>query len=435
MRGRSCLSIGVDKEDNLAQISGTWIAVLKQFDQSMYFRLDLQRDQNRLMGKLDGEAFEGMLEGNFEGDRITGIVKPNPSMTIQLQGTLLDDYIEGTGTLLEDKLALKWEARRQEKRSIVLKTHEFEPTQFHHFFSAAIEPVLRMSPGDSVKTWSVDSRGMDSQGVRRTFGGNPLTGPFYVEGAFPGDTLLVHFDRIELNRESAVSGSLIVNGALDTSYIETRGKIDRHNSDWKLDLQGGFASIAEPTESLKNYKVPLAPMLGCVGVAPAEGIRSRSGYLGAYGGNMDYNQVCSGVTVYLPVFEPGALLFVGDGHAVQGAGELTGSALETSMAIEFTVDLEKGGAPPNPRMANAEYLMASGIAGSLEDAFRGATTNLARWIEKIYGLGAAEVSLVLGTSISFDIAEVVDPQLHVVAKIPKALLHGLNKPNVTGAQN
>jgi amidase len=412
----------------LAQISGTWIAVLKQFDQSMYFRLDLQRDQNRLTGKFDGEAFEGMLEGIFEGDRITGVVKPHPSMTIQLQGTLRDDYIEGTGTVLEDKLALKWEARRQEKQSSVPKTHEFEPTQFHHFFSAAIEPVLRMNPGDSVKTWSVDSRGMDSQGVRRTLGGNSLTGPFYVEGAFPGDTLLVHFDRIELNRESAVSGSLIVNGALDTSYIETRGRIDLPNSDWKLDLQGGFASVAEPKESLKDYKVPLAPMLGCVGVAPAEGMRSRSRYLGAYGGNMDYNQVRSGVTVYLPVFVPGALLFIGDGHAVQGAGELLGSALETSMAIEFTVDLEKGGALSNPRMANAEYLMASGIAGSLEDAFRGATTNLARWIEKIYGLGPAEVSLVLGTSISFDIAEVVDPQLHVVAKIPKALLHGLNKP-------
>jgi acetamidase/formamidase len=401
----------------------------------MYFRLDLERDQNKLTGKLDGEAFEGMLEGICEGDRITGIVKPNPGMTIQLQGTLLDDYIEGTGTVLEDKLALKWEARRQEKRSTVPKTHEFEPTQFHHFFSAAIEPVLRMNPGDSIKTWSVDSRGMDSQGVRRTLGGNPLTGPFYVEGAFPGDTLLVHFDRIELNRESAVSGSLIVNGALDTSYIETRGKLDHDNSDWKLDLEGGFASVAEPTESLKNYKVPLAPMLGCVGVAPAEGMRSRSRYLGAYGGNMDYNQVRSGVTVYLPVFVPGALLFVGDGHAVQGAGELIGSALETSMAIEFTVDLEKGGAPSNPRMASAEYLMASGIAGSLDDALRGATSNLARWIEKIYGLGAAEVSLVLGTSISFDIAEVVDPQLHVVARIPKALLHGLNKPDLTSAQN
>lgn len=142
---------------------------------------------------------------------------------------------------------------------------------------------------------------------------------------------------------------------------------------------------------------------------------------------MDYNQVREGVTVYFPVFVPGALLFVGDGHAAQGAGELTGDALETSMDIEFAVDVVAGHAPPNPRMENTEYLMASGIAGSLDDAFRAATTNLARWLETTYGLNANEVSSVLGTSIVYDIAEVVDPQPHVVAKVPKSVLANLKK--------
>jgi acetamidase/formamidase len=127
---------------------------------------------------------------------------------------------------------------------------------------------------------------------------------------------------------------------------------------------------------------------------------------------------------------PGALLFVGDGHATQGAGELTGNALETSMDIEFSVEVEAGGAPPNPRMENTEYLMASGIAGSFDDAFRGATTNLVRWLEKMYGLNPAEVSSVLGTSIVYDIAEVVDPQPHVVAKVPRSALEGLKKARV-----
>ena len=166
-------------------------------------------------------------------------------------------------------------------------------------------------------------------------------------------------------------------------------------------------------------------MLGCVGVAPAGGARYRSGYLGDFGGNMDYNQLREGVTVYLPVHVPGALLFVGDGHAAQGAGELTGNALETSMDIEFTVDVVAGGAPPGPRMENGEYLMASGIAGSLDEAFREATTNLVRWLEKTYKLNAAEVSSVLATAMVYDIAEVVDPQVHVVAKVPKAALAGL----------
>jgi acetamidase/formamidase len=142
---------------------------------------------------------------------------------------------------------------------------------------------------------------------------------------------------------------------------------------------------------------------------------------------MDYNQLREGATVYLPVYVPGALLFVGDGHAAQGAGELTGNALETSMDIEFTVDVVPGSAPPNPRMENAEYLMASGIAGSIDDALREATTNLVRWLEALYSLNAAEVSSVLGTSIVYDIAEVVDPQPHVVAKVPKAALSALKK--------
>jgi amidase len=122
------------------------------------------------------------------------------------------------------------------------------------------------------------------------------------------------------------------------------------------------------------------------------------------------------------VHVPGALLFIGDGHAVQGAGELTGNALETSMDIEFTVDYVAGGAPPDPRMENSEYLMASGIGGDLDDAFRGATTNLVRWLQRTYKLNAAEVSSVVSTAISYDVAEVVDPQVHAVAKIPKSVL-------------
>lgn len=121
---------------------------------------------------------------------------------------------------------------------------------------------------------------------------------------------------------------------------------------------------------------------------------------------------------------PGALLFV-DGHAAQGAGELTGNALETSMDIEFTVEVEAGGAPPGPRMENQDFLMASGIAGSIDEAFRGATTNLVRWLERKYGLNAAEVPSVLGTAMVYDVAEVVDPQLHVVAKVPKSALSAL----------
>lgn len=201
-------------------------------------------------------------------------------------------------------------------------SHTFEPTQFEHFFSGSIPPVLHVSPGDTVKTWSVDAAGVGPKGAHRTTGGNPLTGPFYVEGAAPGDTLIVHFNRIRLNRDTAISSPLIVDKALDPDYLKQRKQVEGYNADWRLDRAAGFASLQKPTEAMKNYRVPLAPMLGCVGVAPPDGAQYRSGFLGSYGGNMDYNQLREGITVYLPVFVPGALLFVGDGHALQGAGEL-----------------------------------------------------------------------------------------------------------------
>ncbi len=402
--------------------AGKWDSNLKFFEQNNYDHLELSLSGTKLTGKLGDDAFEGV----FENGRVEGTVKPNPRTTIQLRGRLEGDRIDGTGTIVESKLELKWEVRRESPKSTAApKTHNFEPTQFHHYFSGAIQPALRLNPGDTVKTWSVDAGGTDPKGVRRTSGGNPLTGPFYVEGALPGDTLVIHFTRIRLNRDTAISSPLIVNSALNPGYVEQRKRVEGYNSDWKLDREGGFASLQKPTETLKNYRVPLAPMLGCVGVAPPGGVQYRSGHLGGFGGNMDYNQLREGVTVYLPVYVPGALLFMGDGHALQGAGELTGNALETSMDIEFTVNLESGGSPQNPRFENTDYLMASGIAGSMDDAFREATTNLARWLEKKYGLNASEVSSVMGTSVVYDVAEVVDGQLHIVAKIPKTLLAAL----------
>jgi len=370
---------------------GKWISVLKSFDEPNYGHLQLELNGNTLTDKLGNDPFEG----TFQNGRIEGTVKPNPRTTIQLHGTVQNDRIEGMGRVVEQKIDLKWEATRESANTTTAKTHTFEPTEFHHFFSDAIEPALHINPGDTVKTWSVDAGGTDPKGVRRTSGGNPLTGPFYVEGAIPGDTLLVHFNRIRLNRDSAISSPLIVNGALNPGYVEQRKLVEGYNSDWKLYIQGGFASLAKPTETMKDYRIPLAPMLGCVGVTPQGGMRYRSGFLGSFGGNMDYSQLREGITVYLPVYVLGALLFVGDGHGAQGAGELTGNALETSMDIEFTVDVQAGGAPPNPRMENADYLMASGIAGSIDEAFRGVTTNLVRWLERMYGLNAAEVSSVL----------------------------------------
>jgi acetamidase/formamidase len=281
---------------------------------------------------------------------------------------------------------------------------------------------MHINPGDTIRTTTVDAGGTDAKGVRRSLGGNPETGPFYVEGAMPGDTLSVKFHRIRLNRGSAASGDRIVPSALTPGYYRNAKFDDKFSAEWKLDSAGGYATLAKPTEKLKNFRVKLQPMLGCVAVAPPANQSVRSGWLGSFGGNMDYNGLREGVTVYLPVYQEGALLFVGDGHAAQGDGELNGDALETSMDVEFTVDLIRGKSTQGPRMENQEYLMASGIANSLPEALQMATTELARWLERDYKLSANESAVVLGTSIRYDIAELVDPQVHIVAKISKAVL-------------
>jgi len=186
-----------------------------------------------------------------------------------------------------------------------------------------------------------------------------------------------------------------------------------------LDRQNGVARLKNPTERLKNYTVKLQPMLGCIAVAPPGHQSLRTGYPGVFGGNMDYNQFREGATIYLPVFVSGALLFVGDGHAAQGDGELTGNALETSMDVEFTVDLIRGQSSGAPRAENDEYWMASGIGNSVTDALQLATTQLVEWLQREYKLDPNEAAVVLGTAMRYDIAEVVDPLVHVVAKIRK----------------
>src|SRR5262249_2068194 len=160
---------------------------------------------------------------------------------------------------------------------------------------------------------------VDENSVRRARGGNPLTGPFYVEGAWPGDTLVVHLKRVRLNRDTAGSGKGVVGSALAPGYLPGLKKDEHFFVGWKLGPEHGVARPAHPSEHMKDYVVALKPMLGCIGVAPPQEQSFRSGYLGGWGGNMDYREFGEGVTLYFGVNHPGALLFLGDGHAAQGA--------------------------------------------------------------------------------------------------------------------
>jgi len=195
---------------------------------------------------------------------------------------------------------------------------------------------------------------------------------------------------------------------------------------WHLDTQRQVATPEKPTEHLAQYTVPLRPMLGCIAVAPNSAQAAPgTGDSGRWGGNMDFNEIVEGATVYLGVNVPGALLYVGDGHAAQGDGELNGNALETSMDAEFTVDVIPAKSIMSPRVESATHLMAMGLSGSLDDAFRTATASMAQWLTDKYGLTPSEVALVLGTAAEYKVSEVADRNAAVVLKINKERLQPL----------
>jgi len=406
-----------------ADVGGVWEFTATRFGEDTYWHLDLKAQGEKVSGTLD----EVKVEGTIDGSAITLICRePDGEMLGTLHGTVHDNEMSGDG-ILREKEKVNWVARRAAPHPASAAVHDFAPTQFHRQFSAAIPPVMHINAGDTVRTWTVDAGGVDPHGERRSLGGNPETGPFYIEGAFPGDTLVVKLNKVRLNRDTAESGGEIASNAVTPGYVHDAKYDEKFNSEWKLDREKGIGTLAKPSGKMGNYNVTLRPMLGCLAVAPPGRQAFRTGDLGPFGGNMDYREMREGVTVYLPVFQPGALFFLGDGHAAQGDGELTGDALETSMDVEFSVDLIKNYATRGPRAENDEYLMSLGIGGSLGDAMQIATAQLAHWLERDYKLRANEVAIVLGTAMRYQIAEVVDPKYNVVAKIAKSALDGIDR--------
>ena len=302
----------------------------------------------------------------------------------------------------------------------------FAPTTFSPVFSRNREPALTIREGDTIHTETIDAMGFDQKGARRAKGGNPLTGPFRVEGAIPGDVLAVQFLDVSLNRDYAYTSESFVSRSMPRETLSSFKK--SRLVKWKLDRQNNWAlpdSALNHYPHLRNFKVTMNPFLGCVGVAP--GNRKNevlSFFQGPFGGNLDYNRVRSGSTVYLPVFHDGAYLYIGDGHALQADGELAGNALETSMNVVFSVRLIKADSPAlrYPRIEDGEYIMALGTAKEIPQALKNASKNLLDWLQKDYALSLQEATQVMSTSIEYSIGEIADPEVVVAAKIRKTVL-------------
>jgi amidase len=411
-----------------ADIQGDWIAeVMAKGADPQYARVKLRGEGTSVTGTWN----QLTLTGTAAGDRLNLSLLRNGAPAGSLTATASGGGFSGEGRMKgggrggagqESTVAFKL-TRPAAREPGGPRAFDFEPRVFYGYYSAANPPALRVFPGDTVRTRTFDASGRDSE--RRTPGGNLETGPFYVEGALPGDTLVVKLNRVRVNRDSARQGSRINGRAVTPAYVAAAQYDAGFDGEWTLDREKGVAHLAHPTPRMKNFTVPILAMIGCIGTAPAGDQVFRGTDLGPFGGNMDYNQMGEGVTLYLPVFHPGGLLTMGDAHAAMGDGELTGSALETSVDVEFSVDVIPGFSSGGPRLENAEYLMAMGVAGSVADSIQVATTQLAEWLKREYKLNESEVAVLLGAVLKYDITELVDPQFNVVAKVPKNALKAL----------
>lgn len=303
-----------------------------------------------------------------------------------------------------------------------MATHHFAPTVYHVAIGSH-EPVLRIAPGDTVVTTTLDAGGADASGTRVSPRGNPQTGPFFIEGAEPGDTLAVHFARIAPNRATGWTATVLAENVVDPDFV--RQLPTPETGTWAVDLAAQTATPPASVPQLGHLRFPLRPMLGCFGVAPARGQAISTATSAEHGGNMDYKGFAPGSTVYLPVFVPGALFHLGDAHAVQGAGEIVGTGIEISAEVEFSVELQKGKTIGWPRGEDAEWIFACGNARPLDQALQHATTELTRWLVADYGLDLRAASTLLGQCIEYEVGNVFDPAYTMVARLHKSILRAL----------
>jgi amidase len=301
-----------------------------------------------------------------------------------------------------------------------MTVHRFIPAHFHNTLGSH-DPALHVSSGDTIVAQTVDALGVDWKGDQVAVKPNPQSGPFHVETAEPGDTLAVRFDRLTPIRDWGFTSDVLAPDVVEPRFareLPTRKWIR-----WRIDSELGTTTPETQAGGLGRLTLPMQPMVGCFGVAPAGGQAISTATSGPYGGNMDYRGFREGVIAYLPVFVPGAIFFIGDGHAVQGDGEIVGNGVETAFEMQFTVWVLKGRSIRWPRGEDADAIFAIGNARPLESALQIATTEMMRWLKEDHALDVHASSLLLGQCVRYDIGNVYDPAFTVACRIEKRWLH------------
>ena len=304
-----------------------------------------------------------------------------------------------------------------------------EPSQFAWTFGGA-PPIMKVRPGSVLELWTEDCFGgrVRSSDDRVSvvceipfF--NPQTGPFYVEGAEPGDTLAVHFVSIEPSRDWAVSTTVPLFGALTSTRLTPTLQDPLPERVWMWELDRGLRTCRfSALDSDHTISLPMDPMHGTVGVAPANLEALSALTPAAHGGNMDTPEMRAGITCYLGVNVEGALLSLGDGHARQGEGETCGVAAECAMDTVVLIELIKNRSTPWPRLESDDYIMSTGSASPLEDAFRIAQMDLIDWVVSDHGLSRLDAYQLLTQIVESPLANVCDTNYTSLAKVRKKWL-------------
>jgi acetamidase/formamidase len=308
-------------------------------------------------------------------------------------------------------------------------TYRPDPSEFAWTFGGA-PPIRTVKPGDILELWTEDAFGgkvrTPEDLVTRVTDPrflNPQTGPFFVEGAEPGDTLAIHFISIEPSRDWGCSCTVPLFGSLSATTRTALLHDPLPERVWIYEVDREARTVTyRASESEHTTVLPLDPMHGTVGVAPAL-FEARSSLVpDAHGGNMDTPEMRAGVTCYLGVNVEGALFSIGDGHCRQGEGETCGVAVEAAMDTVLTIDLIKGRITPWPRLESDTHLMSTGSARPLEDAFRISHADLIAWMGEEHGLEALDAYQLLTQISESPVANVVDPNYTFVTKAKKEYL-------------
>ncbi|MFB2553408.1 acetamidase/formamidase family protein [Ensifer soli] len=300
-----------------------------------------------------------------------------------------------------------------------MTTHRFEPTRYSNVIGS-LAPALTVASGDTVVTRTLDAAGFDSDDVRQASGPNPMNGPVFVEGAEPGDALKVEILAMTPTRDTGWTYSVLAANVVDPGAV--RGLPPSEKTIWAIDRDASTVRLAEPVKGLEDFVLPLAPMIGCFGVAPALGQAISTATSGEFGGNMDYRLFGPGATVWFPVSAPGALFFLGDGHAVQGDGEIVGTGVETTFEITVRLTVEKAARLTWPRAETATDIITIGNARPLDQALQHATTDMLAWLTADFGLDARAASHLLGQVVRYDIGNVFDPAYTIACRVAKSWL-------------